>query len=1144
MPSENPFSESFPEERKHETFQPLSQTSGQQLLKVLMAIGIAAVLCCGGLMTLAYWGIQRVVTPDTGLELPIRRESAFATDARKFNEALETLPNESEFPPAVRKLVDETVAALNAGEELPFDRDMFIEATVASHLSGGSLGFVERMSLRNWLQLYEPVPTNAIAHYRILNVRLDSNRRLGCVDLLVYFEDQQAESQQWFLVKRDDGWKFYDWQQLEYGRRMSDEYAAYVLGSELISTGFDDAMKKLNEASNEWDNGNQDRARRLVKACEDMRMLPEDRDEGSLQIVYMWMSFGDYGEAIRVAKRIKSPDKMWGVWPIVGACHLYQENYDEALVAAQRAQTQSPNHPNVHSLFASIYSYQERYNEAANASVQAMKLCPQDNQLWNDIVDYGRTEDLPLLLDLLRHDDEVSGWPVLLSEADSSTTWATALLEEIGQRDDIPPGVVDLAQGSLAWSKSEFDAAAEFYLKGKELATDALVKTRATNDYLWARLQEDKFDELFDESDDLNATLIALVERAYDDEMYGDPMTLLESLQKHEAVNRSPWAAGLRGWVHYSLAEYADALVEFEKFLMSTRKNAEMLAEDQDWLVDTTEYYVSDTLLELDRPLEVVQRWPEDISRHEQAGSHLLMTRNKSVIDEFLKQTADTTISSLRIQRLRLQAASAMRTGGGHQCDLLHQQAIKLARDTYDEDDSFWLNRLITERAENLAWNRVAVETVSLDVQNQPQREQLIAAAIREAAKLCDAELVSRWIQRSQEVGIRESDTYAEIQATLGSFRLSQGDMTGALEALRSRLRLIDEDELWRYNECRNDLLAALIDAKKWDEASELVDGTESHATEVPPSALIDLAKGDETTLRSKMEQPDKETVTIWLSGREVKPYLVRHAAEPWLFELLKEFPAAMQFQSPADHGELLLEQDSEINEQSIHAILNQALKDTFTLTTVPSLGTKGETEMWLATSRSGQRLLLSRSICQYQVDELSEPLASELSQPSLRLTVEILDHLASATQRLFQVAAAFSERKAISFSWSRDSYTWTGPMLKEQLQWQGRVPVSHQVAPLTLTLDTGDDTADTEITEIEEWQSRLEEAGGPIPIIVTQMTRYCHERIRAELVDVDVDEYEITVRPKSDSVINPLVKTGISCTVGPADIRLLSESD
>ena len=116
--------------------------------------------------------------------------------------------------------------------------------------------------------------------------------------------------------------------------------------------------------------------------------------------------------------------------------------------------------------------------------------------------------------------------------------------------------------------------------------------------------------------------------------------------------------------------------------------------------------------------------------------------------------------------------------------------------------------------------------------------------------------------------------------------------------------------------------------------------------------------------------------------------------------------------------------------------------------------------------------------------------------------------------------------------------------MLKEQLQWQGRVPVSHQVAPLTLTLDTGDDTADTEITEIEEWQSRLEEAGGPIPIIVTQMTRYCHERIRAELVDVDVDEYEITVRPKSDSVINPLVKTGISCTVGPADIRLLSESD
>lgn len=543
MPSENPFSESFPEERKHVAYQPPTQPGGSQMIKVLIAIGVVGVLCCGGLMTLTYWGFQQVVTADTGIELPLRKVGAFAEDARKFNEALDTLPDESQFAPAVRKLVDETVSAINRGDALPFDRDMFIEAAVASHVAGGSLGFVERVSLRNSLQKYEPVPTYEVEYYRILNVRLDDNRHLGCVDLLIYSEDSQAESQQWFLVKRDSGWKFYDWQRLEYGRRMSDEYAAFVMGSERISSGFDDAMTKLNEATDQWNSGNEDQARRTMKACEEIRMLPADRNEGFLQMVYVWMSFGDYGEALRVAKRVESPDNMWGVWPIIGSCHLYLENYDDALDAATRAQQQSPNHPNVNELFASVYSFLDRYDEAAAAAAEALRICKQDEAGWRDVVDYGRTEDLPLLLDLLRHDDAASGWPKLLDRADASTEWATALLEQIHQRDDLPPGVIELAQGSLAWSKNDNDAASHFYLQGLKLATDELLKARATEDHIAARLQDDRFEDLFNESDNLDAVLAILVERAYDDEFYGDEKELIEAVQTNESVKRSPWAS-------------------------------------------------------------------------------------------------------------------------------------------------------------------------------------------------------------------------------------------------------------------------------------------------------------------------------------------------------------------------------------------------------------------------------------------------------------------------------------------------------------------------------------------------------------------------------------------------------------------------
>lgn len=569
-----------------------------------------------------------------------------------------------------------------------------------------------------------------------------------------------------------------------------------------------------------------------------------------------------------------------------------------------------------------------------------------------------------------------------------------------------------------------------------------------------------------------------------------------------------------------------------------------MLDDEQRWLVDTTEYYVADTLLELDRAVDVIQRWPDDTSRHTQVGSYLLRAHDQSAIDDFLKRTADTTNASLRVQRLRIEAAGAMRSDGGQRSDDLFQQAIQLAQSTYDEDHSFYLNFLLAERAENLVWNRIDVKAVSLDSLEQSHIEHLVSSAVEEAAKLCDTQLVSQWVQRIQELGIHEGDAYTRIQSTLGDFHLSQGDSTTAAEVLRNRLSAIEPSETWAYTRARDDLFGALIAASEWDEARELVGDIETDTTEVPPAVLIDLAMGDVTALRSKLDQLDKETVARWLTRSEVERHLVKSATEPWVTELLTDFPISMRFHMPTDYGELLLEHNAVVDERSIHSTMDRALKDTFSLTKISSSVTLGETNMWLATTDSGQRLLLSRSVREHETTGLNETLASTLSQPVIRLTIEMLDDRPQSTQRLFQLAAEFSKLSSISFSWTRESHTWTQPKLEEQLRWQGRVPVGAQVAHVTLETKATDATTSAESMSIEEWQRLREDANESIPVIATPMTLYGRERLAAELLSVDVDNYKITIQPKADSVINPLVKAGISCTVGPGDVEPVPASN
>ncbi len=1133
MQRDNPFNENTSQEQPYEATL-VDTTSDHRLLKVLATVAFFGFFSCCGIGTLLYWGLQGTLGTNSAIKLPTRTISTFDDDARQFNNSLEALPDPATIPIEVRRLVDKTVAAINTEKALPFNRKMFAQAVAASRLSGGSLGTIERITIRRSLDEYEPPPTSDIVHHRILNVRIDEDERLGTIDLITYEEDEQVESHQWFIVKQQDAWEFYDWQRLEYGRRCSDEYAAYVHGSERISSGFDDAMARLHDVVKEWNADNQDEAFRLLKSCEMIPMLPEDHDEAMLQFAYMWQAFDEYEEAIRVAKRIKSPDKLWGAWPIIAVSYVYIDNYDEAMKATLRAQKQSPNHPNVQSLLSTLYAEQEELEASGVAATNALTVCTKDQSLWRTVARNGRSQDISLLLDIISNTAVDYGWQYLLSEADGATEWAEAFIQQLTSRSDVPAGVLELAQGSFAWSKGNYGEAGDLYFQARSKVTADNLKERAKADHVAARIEEHRYSDLFDESKEINATVSYLVELAFDDDLYVDEAKLLESLQNHREASSDPWTVGLKAWARYSLEDYEAAFHDFVTFLTWLTKNEDSVAEDQEWLLDTAEFYISDTLIELNRHLDVLDRWPDDASRVAEAIDDLLTHPDALTLRTFLDQTAKTNSDSVRVQRLRLEAELAMRSGNAEQCDTFDLAAISLANDTYESDEDYLIKSIVRERAKHLVWNRIDASKVgqaSPETEGQSLQETLIIQAVQAAVALRDDAATTQWTDKAQAQNIVAGDSYITIQDSLADLRMEQGHYSDAIDSLRACIEASDSNASWRYRRRQNKLLTALLSDGRWDEAIKLGEKLEGRADEAPVELIVAIARGDADQVNKLFKQGDEMFVDGWIDDVKLLPQLAKHAEQTWLAELMQQYMLTTRYKAPSDHGRLLFKQDMNINEQQLRKKLNDAMNQDFTVTSVASADVAAGTEIWLAHSTLGHRVLLSQSLKAFSSPDADTGLAESLNKPIVQLSIEIVDAQPMATQRLFQVAAALAEPNAIAFSRGYDNMTWTGDNLQQQLTWVDRGPVGPEVHNIKLVSSSDSESEADELTT-DEWQKRLDDAGGPLDIILVQSTRFCREKILAKLVEAS--EYDVTVTAETNSVINPLIRKGIQYNTDP----------
>ncbi|WP_442505617.1 tetratricopeptide repeat protein [Novipirellula sp. SH528] len=1155
MSQSNPFSEQYPHPQSHP-----APTSTKRVLIIVAIIMAGIALFCAGIGTIAFVAMQRIARPAPEVELA-PREDSFARDTADFNRSLDRLLDEKQsqstpsIDPAIQQFIDDSSDKLENGDDVRFSLTLFIEAVAMSDHSGGSLSIMDRLALRTWLAEYQPNPDGISGELRVLDVRLDSTGKLAVVDLLAYSDSDQAESLQWFLVHEGGQWKFYDWQRLEFGRRLSDEYASYLHGESPLDEGYDNALTELSEAEIAWYEGEPDRAKQIIRAAEAKPMLPQDRPVLQLQAAYTWMRLEQYDEAVRVLKAVENPDSLWGVWPSLAVCYYNLEEHKLALQAANNAQKQSPNHPNGFWIASLIYDELDQNDKASDAAIKALRICPLDSVIFYNAITQGRPQDVPQLVDIIAENDEEYQWTQLLSQTfRESSEFPKAVVDELKQRDDLPAGLLEIALGNLAWSSDQFDEAAGHFLKSQSVAELEYIKTIATENHLDVRLQDDDFEKLFAESPPGDSLLRSLVLRAYDDSLYCDLEKLLAALQSHTSASENGWSNALTGWAHYTNVDYEQAVASFDDFLawrgsVESEPGDELDEteglDDDTWLDAVTADYLVDSLLELGRPLEIIERWPEDAGKHYQVGSFLQLQANATQLDRFIESTAATTSDSVRIQRLRLQADQAMSEKETEQAATYHREAIELASSVYEEDESYFIDELIRRFARDLVLgNYVATddEISDLDFDDNVDLNVLVNAAVRESIRVCDDDEFAAWIRRAEQLPHDTDENYAALQFAAGDYYASKNQLLDAIEAYKQNVRTSSADS-WSLPRGIEAVVGVMVRAGQVDEARQWVSANPIPDSEVADEAIVDIATGNFTSLLDHLAAVDKAKATDWLQRQSLTDGLSSHADSPEFAKLIGQFPIRIPYITVDSAGELLSKASEPIDQQRVAEVLEAALGESFTAKAVvdeESNPSQIAEQAWLFQSVAGQRILVSSSERQYRTDNLSDWLGERLSTPVTRIKFSIMDDKPNSTQRLFAVASEQAGDDTLAFTWSGGNEIWSGPQLAAQLTWSDRVPVqlATQTRPL-VEVPLEDADTEYEYVGINEWDQHLQDAGENLDAVLAINANGVRETISCTISKVDAEEYDIYVSPARDSVLLPFVKAGFTYTCGPSNLSL-----
>ena len=1016
--------------------QPAS-TSPVKIILIALAVLFFVFLGCVGFIGTATY---RHVRPTPKVTLP-PRESGQADVAAEFrNSVKEAFENKVDSdgvqsnPDAITDAVQRTLVAAREGSRLPLNVPMFIESVMRSPFAE-NIGFADHLMLRNSLTLYPPELLQS-DYAEVLAIHRDpSNPQLATVDLLLYADEQQATSNRWYLVEVGGRWELYDWLNLEFALRASDEWALYYAED---AGGTSRVLSLIERAENLYYDNGEDDAYATLRRAESVSVDPAALAYAKLQIAYTWMEFGDYAESRRVLLTIENPDCCWGVWTSLADCGVALAKHEEGIRYAEKALAQCEHHPNPLASLASLYLSLEREQDSADAVADSLRLIPADRNAFYDVWHNGRIKDLPTLLASLTATDEDGDyrWLLLVTGARRDAEWGDATLKRLQARDDVPNGIMELMQGALAAASEDLDGAARWSLKATREAISEEIRERARSEHRDYRLRDGRVKEFFAESPNARETLVRLLDDASEYGLEGDYLQIAQFIETDERLFPFPVRFAAAGYLYSEKGDDEKAAERFERFLQSSPT----LSEEETWIEELAESHMAVSWLEAGKIDRFLQRWPNDELRVERALEYCTADpwgpNAEAILKSSDKGSSHEWIAEVVRAERGIVESQANDVGYGDLSDQRRQWLKRYANciatcKTSFEESALIRQSMAVSLAGLLVETGLPSNSVTLD---EDIRGTFIDTGVRLASDVAGAAQLRDWSSRIDEIPPKDSHLVDGCWQSVGDYYQRRGAYEKAINAYEKCVSIAEDADDYNVHLATRgiaDCYYALGDA---DQAISTLSKLADPDIECIPECERCLAARDVAGLIEELSKLDESIASRWLTDHDVRWRLWQLPDCHLVAKAFASFtPKPIWVQ---DSASLIVPETRTFETARIEQAVRAAFEGE---SIVRELGMGG----WMVTGNECGRLLLAENRERFDTSILPQRLAAELDAETKTLNVYLMDADPKPVERLFTMLSLLAGSDAIAASWS--SYIWHGKSVKDQLAWNGHVPLNHR---------------------------------------------------------------------------------------------------
>jgi hypothetical protein len=525
------------------------------IVGLLFGVGALLVASCAGMVGLFYVAFKKPIDQARAqfrqVEMPpVEIETAADRQAdlqRGFGGAL---PADAATLAQLKGLFDKMIRAAQADDSERFrslvDARQFMEEVKKT-------GRVKDLIVRDQVAYISDYQNRWISipghwdRYRIVNVRpLAGGRFVAYVYCGSGSDAFWTQAMRFWVIRAGRNWKFYDWEHLHIGTRLSFEAAVYNQYSDNDPRLVDHlkATDEITDADRLFDEGKLSAAAATLASAERRTRIPELADHQLIMLALAWHRQGRTYECVRCARQIASPLAAPGGLYLRSLICLNRQLPRRALNLAEQYVAAVGGSPSVHRLMAQ-----------ARTRLGEHRAAVED---WKNVLSFN-PDDPTALAGIARLLDATGGRELveLLQNSSQPAAQAATLLEQIIYAADraVAQELVDLivtaepdsaraafAQGLVRAAARDHAGAAGFYQSAFERTSDPDEREGYVARYLNAMAAADRIVEGYSAAPDPEAAFRHFAEWDEDEDSEPSRPKLRLLIEAHRARHSDdPW---------------------------------------------------------------------------------------------------------------------------------------------------------------------------------------------------------------------------------------------------------------------------------------------------------------------------------------------------------------------------------------------------------------------------------------------------------------------------------------------------------------------------------------------------------------------------------------------------------------------------